>query len=559
MLVFGDRAETVDPRERLDRLARGLAAAGAATDRAGRETQTAALVEAGMLAQGLADAEFAVDGEDRLSDQQARALAFVGVLAGEAFDPASAARAARALAAADLPSEIVCRTPEGFSVYGVYPDAYRMTAAKARLDRPLVIGLRSIGLPLAAAAAAGASAEQVVTLRPHGDAFRRQVRVSDELGRRLTGHQGDILIVDEGPGLSGSSFNATADLLQDLGVAEDRLVFMPSHDGDLGTRASAAHRRRWSRARRTPATLDALLARDPLAGWFEDLTGPILRVEDLSGGVWRRDLPPSLRPPAWRLQERRKMRITAERGVFLARFAGLGRLGAVKLEIARSLHAAGFAPEPLALRRGFLLERWIEGEPLAVQPAGAGFLERLTAYLAFRARHAPSGPGADADELRAMTLTNVGLLGGAALSRAVERRLTSAARLTAASRPLAIDGRLHPWEWRRDAAGRIWKTDAIDHAFGHDLVGCQDIGWDVAGATVEFALSQQEAAGVAAAVGRAQGRQLDPEVLRTFEFAYCAFQAGLWTYAAEDPQEARGAQARIDLYRRRLLDLSERA
>ena len=36
------------------------------------------------------------------------------------------------------------------------------------------------------------------------------------------------------------------------------------------------------------------------------------------------------------------------------------------------------------------------------------------------------------------------------------------------------------------------KTDALDHAFGHDLVGCQDIAWDLAGAAVEFDLDTEE-------------------------------------------------------------------
>ncbi len=551
MLVFGDRSERVDPRERLARLTRDVAAGEGCP-----ELRTAALVEAGMLAQGLADAEFAERGEDDPSRTQDLALALVRALADpQAFDSAAARAAAEALAARPLPAEVTCKVPEGFSVYGVYPEAYRRTAARLRLRRPLVVGLRSIGLALAAAAAAGAGAARIVTLRPTGHPFRREVRASARLRDLFAAHPGEVLIVDEGPGLSGSSFNAAADLLCALGIDEARLVFMPSHPGDLGPEASDAHRARWSRARRAPATLDGLLAQDPIGRWFEDLTGPVRRVEDLSGGAWRDELPAAIRPPAWRLQERRKFRITAERGVFLARFAGLGPLGAGKLDLAGRLHAAGFGPEPLGLRRGFLLERWVDGEPLvAGQGERGAILERIGAYLAFRAVQLPgpgSGPGsgADAAELMEMTRVNAGLVGGEPLGRAVAAALPPPGRLAAAAWPICVDGRLHPWEWRRGADGRLWKTDALDHAVGHDLIGHQDIAWDVAGAVVEFGLSPQEAAFLSARVGAARGRVLEPDLLAAYRLAYCAFQAGLWTYAASDPQEAVAARVQVARYR----------
>ena len=35
----------------------------------------------------------------------------------------------------------------------------------------------------------------------------------------------------------------------------------------------------------------------------------------------------------------------------------------------------------------------------------------------------------------------------------------------------------------------LLKTDALDHSEGHDLIGCQDIAWDVVGAATELELS----------------------------------------------------------------------
>ncbi len=83
------------------------------------------------------------------------------------------------------------------------------------------------------------------------------------------------------------------------------------------------------------------------------------------------------------------------------------------------------------------------------------------------------------------------------------------AELQALVEPIAIDGRLHPHEWIVDGAGRWLKTDALDHHAAHDLVGCQDAGWDVAGAAVEFGLDAAGLEDLRARVERAAGRTVD--------------------------------------------------
>lgn len=559
MLVFGDRVETLQPAETLAALERALASISAMpVGRPRHDALTAALVRAGMLAQGLADAEFAALGADEDSPVQSAALALVLGLArrldrswrsGYAAEPTRSDASLAALAALSLPAAVEAKVPEGFSVYAVYPEAYGAAARQATWRRPLVIGLRSIGLTLGAAAAAALPEADLVTLRPMGDPFRRVASVTPALETRLRRHAGDVLIVDEGPGLSGSSFGAAADLMQRLGAAPAQISFLPSHAGALGGRADPRHAARWTGARRLPATLDRLLAARPIAGWFEDLTGPVEACEDLSGGAWRRDLPLVDRPPAWLMQERRKFRLSCASGVYLARFAGLGDIGAAKYERATALHRAGFAPEPLALRSGFLLERWIDGAPAAPS------LDHLARYLGFRTSlPARADQGASFTALKTMAAVNAGklggetlggeTLGGEALGRAVSERLAA----VAPAGPLVqVDGRLHAWEWRADRAGRLWKTDAIDHCCGHDLVGCQPIAWDIAGAAVEFDLDR----GSVDRLRHAVAPHLAPETLDAFVICYCAFQAGLWTYAGEDPAEPR-AQERVSLYARRL-------
>ncbi len=131
-----------------------------------------------------------------------------------------------------LPDAITTKTAEGFSLYGLYPETYLEAAgALHAAERPTqVIGLRSVGAPLAAVVAAGLGLRNAVTLRPAGHPFNREIKLADNLcAEILAGKDARYAVVDEGPGLSGSSFGAVADFLEDAGVAPDRIHFFPSH------------------------------------------------------------------------------------------------------------------------------------------------------------------------------------------------------------------------------------------------------------------------------------------------------------------------------------------
>lgn len=511
-----------------------------------------ALVAAGGLAQGLADAG-APSGE-------AAALALAASLAGvmgRSWDsglvdlPADAPAAVAAGLARlkgllpTLPEAVEIRRSEGFAHYAVYPEGFWQAAA--RLDPPLptrVLGIRSIGATLAACAAAALGAPTPVTVRPVGHPFARVVEPGTAAAAALReGRDAVWALVDEGPGLSGSSFGAAAEALGRAGVPPWRLVVLPSHGGDPGAMASEAHRRLWSQARRTPAAGEALWGPEAgpgrrLADWFGDLTGPLRAPpEDVAGGAWRRRhwADEGAWPAVDRQNERRKYLAEGEGGGVLLRFTGLGSFGRAKVARARSLAAAGFGLEPLAWRHGFLAEAWrgdlrpLTGPDLD-RPA---LLRRTAAYLAFRARAFPAAPhdGAAPGVLLAMARANAAEALGDAAARGIERWAGRLPALAARAHPVAIDGRLAPHEWLRDAAGRLVKTDALDHCCGHDLVGCQDIAWDVAGAAVEYGLSGEETEALRAAVSRGAGRPCDPGLLRFFAIAYPAFRVGALTMA----------------------------
>jgi hypothetical protein len=103
-------------------------------------------------------------------------------------------------------------------------------------------------------------------------------------------------------------------------------------------------------------------------------------------------------------------------------------------------------------------------------------------------------------------------------------------------RPVQIDGRMHRWEWIAGRSG-VLKTDAVDHARAHDLVGCQDIAWDVAGAIVEFGVSDAQGEQLVRAVLGDRTEMTDLTALLTL--CYLGFQIGWWDFAAELDSAAR--------------------
>ena len=119
------------------------------------------------------------------------------------------------------------------------------------------------------------------------------------------------------------------------------------------------------------------------------------------------------------------------------------------------------------------------------------------------------------------------------------------------------DNRLQPWEWLVASDGRILKTDGSDHCRAHDLVGCQDIAWDIAGAIIEFDLSEGETEQMLAVVERASGRRVDRDLVRLLHPCYLAFQTGSYAMAAGAlsgwPEEQGRLERRRAFYAGRLL------
>lgn len=437
----------------------------------------AALIDAGQLLQGVADGElpweqalgaFVLGLAHCVLRSWGSGFADIGELPGI---PHSVAR-----------HRVELRVPEGFAFYAVYPEAYAIAARRLSLSGPpRVIGIRSIGTTLGAMVAAALDAAPAITVRPFGDPFRRQVNLPAEAIESNVHY----VIVDEGPGLSGSSFGAVADSLEARGVPLNRIAFIPSHAGEPGPRASDAHRQRWRRAQRVPADFGGRLL-ELVHSW----AGDRLRAGDQ------------------------------------LKFAGLGSIGERKLEIARTLHAAQFTPEPVALVHGFVIERLSPSSQHL--PPDDKPIAQIARYIGARAEllPAPSLSGASIPQLIEMTRRNVTLAFGESAAESLD--LPDAGLLEGRVHRTCTDNRFERGNWLRGADGKLIKIQAVDQ--GHNLIGCQDPAWDVAGAITEFGLDRCESETLVQLVERG-GCDIDRELLGFYRIAYPAFRFGEATLA----------------------------
>lgn len=429
-----------------------------------------ALVRAGEIETGLADAGSPATGTmaavvDRLADVAGN---------GQRVDISQL----QSLNHFDLPEEIVCAHPEGFSFYGLNPLDFADLAQRVQPElRPsvAVIGIRSVGSTLGAVVAAvlRAHGRQVerITVRPEGEPYHRHAKFSPQEQtwvRAAIECGSDFLVVDEGPGFSGSTFLSVAHALVDSGVPCARIVVMGSRP--FATRSNQdARPADWGRFRRH--TIDYASRR------------PSGAERCLGDGAWRQLLyrDPVEWPACWVEQERIKYLSTDARVLF--KFEGLGRFGQLAREQAALLDREKFCPRILGYDQGFVASEFVHGRPLAVSDLNHDLLSLMAKYCAFRAQNFMA-PGCDLSLLRSMAKVNLETEFGPGKSPVgFEIPL---------ERPVYPDCRMLPHEWVLANDGCVLKADAVGHGDGHQFPGPADIAWDLAGVIVEWNLSRAE-------------------------------------------------------------------
>jgi hypothetical protein len=467
MFVFRKSREWLSTRLLLDRLRaefRLLAnGAGSVID---------ALIRAGEIETGLADAG---------SPEAAHGASVVDQLAS-----AVCGEAALDLSILQLldrlhgPPLIRCAHPEGFSFYGLNPLDFADLAGRmhAKLGpRVVVIGIRSVGSTLGAVVAAtlrarGACAERT-TVRPEGEPYNRKTSFSGQQTawiRAKLAERSDFLVVDEGPGFSGSTFLSVADALVECGVPHTRVVLMGSRPFPIHA-AGAEQARRWARFR----------------SWTIDYAShtPAEAGRNLGNGAWREVLYSSREhwPACWVEQERIKHMSFDGKTFF--KFEGFGRFGELARRQASQLGQAELSPRWLGFDQGYGCYEFMTGRPLASNDLNEALLSRMAEYCAFRLANFPA-ENSDIKMLATMARNNLEVEFGSEF-----RRFSLDVPL---ERPVYPDCRMMPYEWLLTEGGRALKTDAVGHAEGHQLPGPADIAWDLAGTIIEWNLAPAAAA-----------------------------------------------------------------
>lgn len=383
---------------------------------------------------------------------------------------------------------VLCSHPEGFSYYGLNPLDFAMITRHLQPQlgpHAAVIGIRSVGSTLGAVVVAvlraGNLTVERITVRPEGEPYKRITnfcqRQLDWIKRRLqTG--AEFLIVDEGPGFSGSTLVSVARACEKAGVPRERIILICSRPIDD----------RFNHATRSELKNYRCL----VSGYGKRI--PAEADRQAGAGLWREALYADATdwPACWTDLERIKHLSVEEAALF--KFEGLGRFGALARRQAQMLADAAFSPALLGFEDGFARYRFEQGRPLSRQDLTSDLLTQMAEYCAFRVRNL-AAPSATPESLLNMMQVNVSVEFG---------RDNPISDLPIAF-PIYPDCRMMPHEWILTRDGRILKTDSVGHGEGHQIPGPADIAWDLAGAVVEWNLSHSEKQFFLAQYQRASG------------------------------------------------------
>jgi hypothetical protein len=538
LLVFREGQRRISGQElqstlvgQLERLG-GLGSSAVSSD-----ALVSALLLAGELECGIADADSvmwrsvalltdriadAMVGGDLVTDFQALALA-------ARADPVSA--------------QLNISTPEGFAYYALHPLSYASALQKISVpaNHLVVVGIRSIGSTLSAVTAAAARLRGMevrrFTVRPQGHPYDRRTELSPSQLAIVQNAELDaaFAIVDEGPGLSGSSFLSVAEALEQAGISNAKIVFLTGHEPNLDALCTSDAARRWRRFHWVAVTGEP--------------ERPKQAANFIGGGQWRSHLlgAEAEWPASWTSFERLKYLSGAEHSEpRLFKFAGLGHYGDQVLEREQKVAENGFGLAPQRESDGFISYPWIhgtdgvDGRPMTAHDLSEAVLVRMAGYCAFRVQ-AFSVELADLDALQQMADHNLH-----------ELKLDVSAQLQL-EHPVIADGRMQPHEWLLTKESRILKTDSGIHGDDHFFPGPTDIAWDLAGAIVEWRMNGQQIIEFLDLYRQASG---DDAIYRidgfikayaVFRAAYCMMAANALSGSDEQPRLEREAADYRDL------------
>ncbi len=502
MYVFRDGRRTVEGRCIREGVLRALREFGSVGS---EDACLAALVAAGELECGVSDAR----AHGRLEAQCVTDVLADQLVGTPATD---ASRLEEVVARLSIPETMSLSVAEGFAFYALHPQRLLPAVREIGSNKLVkVIGIRSIGTTLSAVVAAafrklGCETERI-TVRPTGHPYNRKLELTAHERQWIQNRRnGVVVIIDEGPGLSGSSFLAVAEAVEAAGGPAEQIVMLGTRVPEISQLRATDAARRWPKFR--------FLTADP------DPVIPVNAKDALCGGQWRRAFLRDLaeQPASWNDLESAKY--TSQDGCWLFKFHGYGHYGEALAARAHKLWRAGFGPEFAGLERGFGVYRIEQGRPLTSSDLNPEILARIAEYCAFRGNEFSTDRSQDA-EIEKMARWNWQCEFGDELQLPLRLRV---------ERCVIADGRMQPHEWIRSEDGGILKTDAVSHGDDHFFPGPCDIAWDLAGAIVEWEMDERNAAEFLQRYCELSGD--DPRLrLKDYLLAYAVFRMG-WSKMA---------------------------
>jgi hypothetical protein len=514
MLVFRDGRRQVRGRALLEQFVARIESLPQ-NGPSSRELILDALVRAGELECALtdstcADAERVAKITDAISDQ---------FVSGGCHVPFSNLQ--QSLSQISPPPVVHISPPEGFAYYALHPLQFVDLTNSLPMSSSFaaVLGIRTIGTALSAVVGAGLRRRSMVaertTVRPGGHPFDRLTEFTLDQRvwiARQRARSAEFLVVDEGPGLSGSSFLSVGDALLQAGVPRTKIAFLCGSQPDPGRLCARDAGVRWPQFRSYSVRPGRHL--------------PPGAAADLSAGRWRervfRDL--SEWPASWIAMERAKF--LSHDGRRFYKFEGLGKFGAAAYERAQALGAGGFSPGVRSIDDGYIEYEFVVGRPARSRDVSPALLDRIAAYCAYRAEEFRDSSG-HSEDLESLIRCNLQEEFGAGTEDActeLEVRF-----------PVLVDGRMLPHEWLL-AANQAIKTDGTSHGDDHFFPGPTDIAWDLAGTIIEWELGTESADYFLRRYQELSGdnpRDRLPGYLQ----AYAAFRMGYCKMAAESMKD----------------------
>jgi hypothetical protein len=510
------------------------------------------------------------------------------------------------LEAITMPEAMTITVPEGFAYYALHPLAFAGVLDKisSSAKRAAVIGIRTIGSTLSAVTAAaarkrGLHAERI-TVRPIGHPYDRRTEFSPgqlQFVRKEISAGAEFLIVDEGPGLSGSSFLSVGESLVQAGVTPEKVTLIGSHEPNVDALCAPEGPRRWRQFRSIAAIVP--ISKPPEAEVW------------IGGGEWRRHFLSSEVRPLFVLVDPVKVEAqdftACGKTLFeeARRVSGqdFSRAGQTSLPYrrrqARSPRICSGAPQTAERTEGMHQHlKWLSwpaswsnferlkylssstcAEPrffkfLGLAHYGGRVLERETQVA--RAGFGPqpkmedegfvsypliSGRPMTASDLSESVLgrmavycafrlhnfhaetVNLNSLQQMAVHNLQELKLEMPVRLQL-EKPVLVDARMQPHEWLLTSTGQMLKTDSGSHGDDHFFPGVSDIAWDLAGAIVEWQMDQQQSGVFLEMYRRASGDDAKPRIAN-FIKAYTVFRCAFCMMAANAMQGTE-EQARLE-------------